>query len=411
MPVNAWKARLLPGSFRGIPFFIDTHQLQGGRHAIPHEPPDRPKNFTEDVGRKSKTFNVEAHILGDNYFFIRDGLIAALEKRGKGILVHPYLGFKEVVTDGYTVAEDTLVGRFCRISMTFVEAGEPSAPFSTIDKITSYFTAAAVVVAQVKNAYQTVFSLANLPAFATAGFVLQIQDAVDMFKVSKSKVRSVSEVSAQLSARLGIIENNKETLAQNPATNAEETDTVLQLFGGLVPDAPSDETIDTTGGRDDKLAVFNDMLVHGDENEDLPETTPTRRQEKKNALAYSDMIQQLAIVRLADQVIRKQFTTNDEATEARKVVSENIDKQLKKERTDDEVFQALENLNARLVAAVPDTTSELANEQSVTLLEFIPSIVLAYDLYESADNERDIIKRNGVRNPGFVEGNLTVLSK
>lgn len=408
---SAWKARLLPASWRGIPFFVDSHELSGGRHAVPHEPPDRTTNFTEDVGRKSKVFRIDAHIIGDNYFFIRDALIDAMEQRGPGTLVHPYLGIKQVQPDGYSFREETGQGRIAFFSLSFIEAGQPSFPFAEIDKITSFFTAVATAIAQVKNAFQLAFSIAQLPAFAVEGFQLQIQDFVTTVQGGFKNVRLDSTQHAVMTKKTADISANAGLLTSNPATNAEETDGIIDGLKTLVPDPPANDTIDTSSGRDDKLAVFNSLIVFGADNENLPETTPTRIREKANALAYADMIQQLALIHLAEQVVSKQFKSNQEAERTRQIVSDGIESQLRKSRTLDEVFQALEQVNAKMVAAVPNTSSSLFNESELNLIESVPSIVLAYDLYQSPDNERDIIDRNKVRNPGFVQGSVTVLSK
>ena len=102
-----WKARLLPGSFRGVPFFIASHEAGGGRHSKKHEPPDRDSGFSEDIGKKTPDFKIEAHVLGDNYFFIRDALIKVMESGGSGLLVHPYLGIKSVQPVNFAVRETT----------------------------------------------------------------------------------------------------------------------------------------------------------------------------------------------------------------------------------------------------------------------------------------------------------------
>jgi prophage DNA circulation protein len=410
MTDSLWKARLLPASWRGIPFFIDSHELKGGRHAVTHEPPDRNKNNSEDVGRKSKMFTIDAHVLGDNYFFIRDALVDAMEQQGKGTLIHPYLGLKEVQPEGFTVTETTTEGRIARIQMTFVEAGEPSFPFSAIDAVSDFITSAAATVAQIKNVFQVAFKVAELPAYAQESAEVKINDFTDTIQNGFKNVRLNGEEQAKLKRDTDAVSDDSRTLALNPASLIEETDSIISGLKDLVPDEPEASTIDSSSGRDDKLAVFNDLLDFTGVSEDIIETTPTREQERANADAFADAVQQLAIVRLSEQVISKEFKSNDEALEIRDRITAAISEQLDKERTNDETFQALRDLSAKVVKAVPNTASEFQNVKIIEALNATPTLAIAYDLYGNVDNEQDIIDRNKLREPAFALGELKVLS-
>lgn len=407
---DEWKKRLLPASWRGIPFFVESHELSGGRYAQSHEPPNRNSTFAEDIGRKGKVYKIDAHVLGDNYFFIRDGLVNAMEEEGKGILIHPYLGIKEVQPEGYSVRETTAEGRICRISMSFIEAGKPSFPFSEIDKVTAFITSAVVAVAQVKNAFQLAFKIAELPGFAKDSAILMLDDFTTTIDNGFKNVRLNGSEHSELKRKNDEVAENKVDLVNNPASLINEVDGIIFGLTELVPDPPASFTIDSTSGRDDKLAVFNDLLGFVGVSESIPSTTPTRTQERLNADALADSIQQLALIRLAEETVKKEFKSNQEAIDQRTLISEEIDRQLQKTTTSDETFQVLEDLQAKLVAAVPNTESEFNNVQSINQADSLPSIVMAYDLYESADNEQDIIDRNKLRHPGFAIGDLEVLS-
>jgi len=405
---DIWKARLLPGSWRGIPFFIESHELSGGRHAKNHEPPDRDTNSAEDIGKKGKVYRVDAHVIGDNYFFIRDALINAMEDQGRGTLVHPYLGIKEVQPDSYTVRETTGEGRICRISMTFIEAGEPSFPFAAIDAVTDFITSAVAAVAQVKNAFQVAYKIAELPGFAKQSAEALLEDFTYSIENGFKNVRLNGEDHAELTRKSKEIRDNASTLIDNPASMINEIDSVIETLKTLVPDPPDSFTLDVSAGRDDKLAVFNDLLAF--EGDNVAGATPIRVQERANSLALSDAIQQLALIRLAEQTVAKDFKSSIDALENRDTVSDNVLIQIAKERTSDEVFGALEDLNAKLIRAVPNVFSTSGAVKEVELLESTPSLVVAYDLYESLDNEKDLIDRNQVRNPAFVNGTIEVLT-
>ncbi len=70
-----WRENLRKGSFRGIPFFVDSSSAGFGRRNVLHEYPLRDTPYAEDLGRAQKEFTVEATVIGDDYLRKRDALI------------------------------------------------------------------------------------------------------------------------------------------------------------------------------------------------------------------------------------------------------------------------------------------------------------------------------------------------
>ena len=62
-------------SFKKQPFFVTSHSFSTGRRIVLHEFPYHDKPYIEDLGRKSRTFNIEGFILGDNYFKDRNNFV------------------------------------------------------------------------------------------------------------------------------------------------------------------------------------------------------------------------------------------------------------------------------------------------------------------------------------------------
>jgi prophage DNA circulation protein len=407
---DLWKARLLPASFRGIPFFIESHEHSGGRNTKRHEMPDRDGGLNEDLGKKTDLFRFEAHVVGDNYFFIRDALIEAMKTKSSGVLIHPYLGIKSVQAEGYTLREDTKQGRIAFFSLEFGEAGSSLFPFSQIDSHVAFATSAVSTIAQIQNGFELVYTVAQLPAFVLESAESALTDLANTVENIFSNVRLDSTQHANMKKRVDDFRADISDLARD---GAELTTGVNGLIGGLVdlvPDPPDASTIDSTSGRDDKLAVFNDLVVFDAGVGEIPETTPSRIAEKSNITQINNLVQQLALVYKSQQIVDKEFKSNQEAEEARTETIESIEVQLLKAELSDDSFQALEDLVAKLVLAVPDVNSNFANIRTRNQLNSVPSLVLSYNLYESVDNEQDIIDRNSLREPGFAQGLLEVLS-
>lgn len=413
----SWTDRFLPGSFNGIPFQIESHDYSAGRHSKEHEPPDRNSGFSEDIGKQIPKYSIEAYVLGDNYFFNRDALINLLESQTVGLLVHPYLGFKTVQPKSFSVRESSKEGRIARFTIEFVEKGNPFFPFSTIDAIVDFVTSAVAVVLQVQTAFTSIYSIANLPAFTLDSAEQMLKDFCSTVVDGIGNVRVSREEQADTIRRCEKIDVDTPTLVRgDPALIASRIDEMIVGLKDIVPDPPDNATIDSTSGRDDKLSVFNPLIRFRGVADSILPNTPTRSQEYANANAIADLVQQLAIIRLGEQIVDKVFKSNDEAQSARAIVTDAIDSQLELDRISDESFQGLEDIKAKIVAAVPNAASNLSNIREIEKTDTIPSLVLAYDLYEGLttdqvlENERDIIDRNKIRKPQFVSGQLQVLT-
>ena len=125
----AWKDRLLRASFRGVEFGIDSHDTQAaGRRAAIHEYPTQDRPLAEDLGRRTKRYEINGWIVGENYDRTRDRLIRACDQAGPGELVHPYLGTVQALCLELDVSERTSEGRMCRVTLRCVDAGTNEFP-------------------------------------------------------------------------------------------------------------------------------------------------------------------------------------------------------------------------------------------------------------------------------------------
>ena len=129
-----WRANLVPASFRGVGFQVDeTESPIAGRRVAVHEYPGRDEPFVEDMGRRTKRWEIEAFVVGDDYADVRNRLVDACDQPGPGELVHPYLGSLQVACTACRLTERTREGRMARFSLSFTEAGENRYPASLVN--------------------------------------------------------------------------------------------------------------------------------------------------------------------------------------------------------------------------------------------------------------------------------------
>lgn len=132
---DAW----VPASFRSAPFFVEATSRDNGRRIITHEFPKKEVPYSEDMGRKAKTFTIRAYCItypetldGQNgalynidYRVVRDNLIIALEAPGPATLVMSTLPAENVVVTRYRLTEEDRFGGYCTFDIEFAEFGLP----------------------------------------------------------------------------------------------------------------------------------------------------------------------------------------------------------------------------------------------------------------------------------------------
>lgn len=121
-----------PAAFRGVRFHTDNRGLKGGRRIKNHEFPKRNSNFPEDMGKKTEIYSVNAYLIGDDYMAVRDKLIAACDREGAGSYSDFWNLSKRLVVNDFRVTERQREGRYCVITIEFLEAGGSASPISRV---------------------------------------------------------------------------------------------------------------------------------------------------------------------------------------------------------------------------------------------------------------------------------------
>ena len=393
-----WKNRLLPASFRGVPFFVRSHTLNGGRNFKRHEMPGQDGSFNEDLGKKTNGYTIDAYVLGDNYFFLRDSLVLAMKSPDSGLLIHPYLTPVSVQPEGFSLKESTQNGRMATFTLNFGEAGDQGIPLSIIDFVVAFASTANTAIAALTNAFETAYAVSGLPAFVLNSSIATFQDFADTFIGLLSTVKTNPEERAVLTKKIRDFENTLEVDAKDPGTLADKS---KELVVSLADVAAVPES---SVGRDDRLAIYDSLLVFSAGSDRVPVTTKTREAERQNLEAIENFVRRLALVRYAQQAVDKEFVSRQEAFAEREKIYNLIEIEL--DTASDEEFQAFSDLQAGLVKAIPARTSGIEKQINVQKQS---AIVLAYDLFGNLDAYEDLILRNNVADPSEITGTVEVI--
>ena len=133
-------------TYRGAAFFVDSSSIEGGRKDSKKEFVNSDVQSIEDLGLKSRIFTLSGSITArydvegnvvSTYKNNRDALLAALEKGGTGVLIHPFFGkLEKIVARTYTLDETMTDLGDAKISITFEfsnadDSGQPVSTFNT----------------------------------------------------------------------------------------------------------------------------------------------------------------------------------------------------------------------------------------------------------------------------------------
>jgi prophage DNA circulation protein len=407
-----WKMRLRPASFNGIPFSVESHEFRTGRNIVAHEYPNTNAVFTEDTGKRVDIFSITGYVVGDNYFAIRDALLSASRLAKASILIHPFLGAKNVMVGQVTMAESLDEGGIAKFTFQFYEVGPAGFPSSFFDEMTGLFDSATLAVARAKLIFEEVFNVVRLPSFAVQGCISVLTDFGGLVASVTGGIRSLPDEAAKIGKGLQTLVSTAASLVRDPKELARQTDETMALLKGLPAPKSASQlslTFDSAGGRDDSVDVFRPLCEFDSGASGIPDNTPIRRQQRESQLALEALIRQLAIVRMTEQSAAKLYRSTDDADKARETLTGYIDRELSL-TTSDEIYQAFADLKHRMLEAIPNPRSNVASIRRVERLSDTPSVVLAYQLYGSRAGEQDILDRNAVRNPAFVAGSLEVLN-
>lgn len=397
----SWRNRLLPASFRGVPFKVKRADTQVGRRNALHEYPQRDDAWPEDMGRLARRFSVEGQVIGENYDQARDRLIDALEAKGPGELVHPYYGRKTVslvspVRISESASDDGGVARF---SLEFVEASDNTEPSSRADTRDRVDKAADEANRAAANDFAGKFGVHGKPDFVSASAMDRVRGVVDtMHSVRQAMLSDMAIVTDYVNAAKALA-GGVAGILRAPVDLANR---ILGLVAGIRGLALAPEAA-LSGLR--KLFGYgnNDAAVRH-----IPRTTPSRIAQANNAVAINTLVQRTAVIEAVRASSRMDFTSYDQAIAVRDELGEQID--VLADVAPEDVYRALVTLRVAMVQDIAGRGADKARISQATMPSTMPALVVAYRIYGDATRAEEIVVRNAgrIRHPGFVPGGTSL---
>jgi len=379
----SWRDTLRPASWRGIAFEVEGDEFKTGRRVQIHEYPQRDKPYAEDLGRSARAYAITAFLIGDDYPERRDQLVEALERPGVGKLVHPFYGEVDVVSTGEVrVTHSKNEGGMCRVDLSFVEAGELAFPSRTTDTSDKVLASAEAAQAASIESFGERFTVDGLPDFVSNAALDDLDTIGGELDAIAGEAVSLDITGLDVSGLLDVealgtsIWNSVAATVRDPLAEITETTFIGNAIGTLKQVA--------------SIALPVVSLVQ----------TASRLQQAINSGAIVDLVQQAALTEMARAAGVNDWLVFDDAVEARDDIS-GLLLDASANAATDTVFRGLENLR---IDTVQDITTRATGAPRVVTIErnLGPAVVAAYDLYEDANRADEIVARNKVQHPAWI---------
>jgi|CXWL01.1.fsa_nt_gi prophage DNA circulation protein len=408
----SWRDQLRKASFRGVEFFVLDPSATFGRRTVTHQYPSRDKPYVEDMGKKARELQIEAFVIstaanGFNYMPGRDALIAAVELAGPGVLQHPTLGELRVSILESRLSEQSKEGGLARFSITCTEAGEVTFPTASANTPQIVNSRANEAEAAIVEDFSRKFSVEDLPGFVSDSAVETLSSVTSSIGSLPRLIPIAKDALADFVPSLASLDAGLPTLIQAPEQLGEQLVSQIDDLRGLAAD-PADLFSDLVRTPLNELKMLRKLFDFGNAGSDtavtsIPLSTPSRVQQAANQAAIQDLVQRASVISAVRATSETDFTVFQDASAVRGELTEKID-DLLLNTDDDTVFNVLVNMRSAMVNDLTVRGADLARLVTYTPPGTAPALAIAYDLYEDAGREAEIVSRNRVDYPGFVRG-------
>jgi prophage DNA circulation protein len=411
------RLELRPGTFRGVPFKIEEHSHPLGRRTALHEFPGRDDPYVEDLGRKTRRHTLDLFVVGRDYVAERDALREALEAKGPGELVHPYLGRMTVQVEEATLRESTKDGGLARFSVTFVEIDRTRDFFTPVvepDTLKNVDLRASAAAAAVQSTFASAWDVAKqAPSVAAAGQSL-LEKWTERVRELQNRVPKIPAAVFSAIAAIRALSNTSSTLIRSPFNLAAQA---IALLG---------DVRDWVQQPLDALRLYQDLSLFGDGLANVLGTTASKQRRRTNQAAFVSLAEVAAVIEGARTTALIAYPTTTDARRVRDTWSDALDAQMAAAPSD-AVYSALQalraamldDLNRRAGGAPLETAATWRTEAGqmpdlvvLTPAATLPTLVLAHSLYGTASlTERadELAARNRIVHPGFVPGGQALM--
>lgn len=330
-----WLEQLLPASFRGVPFQVDTIEHQAGDNVVLREYPfqDLPTVFR--MGEAAEEIKFSAYVIGDDYIDQRQALRDVLS--GEGVLIHPTAGTMRVFVAGkFTIKENpTAEGGIARFDLTFVRAEARRYPAGVANAGQTAKDKAEAAKAASVDAFAAGFDLNGKAGWAADRAMARVNDSVATVWGNMSKVTGgLGDFTNTVIGNYQAVRDGIGTLVRQPRLLGNALANLFGLPTDLSAAAARDFAATFQGlfnmgslvsRRDFETSVMppvgGGLVMYGTGNSTaLGLDTPARRQLTTMNDHSDQLVESLALAGWVQAIAEAELTSYDDAMELRNTV-------------------------------------------------------------------------------------------
>lgn len=413
-----WRDRLRPASFRGVPFFIESTDVDLGRRVEVLRFPGREDVVGQDLGKDAASFSVSGYVIGGDYDRQREELEAALLTPGPGTLVHPSRGeLLVLVHDRIRVRESKDRGGQAVITFSCTVSTPAQPRFAGVNAAASAVAKADTATEAVAQATERTVTTTGLPSSAVSPAIALLSDMADVLTLARTTIGTVvDDVST-------VIEVEERLVTEATALLAAPGD-LATLIAGAFFDLFEDAAAAASSTGKLGSAAFDASLIgerkrivrtvrravgqiiDGTETTTIDDTTAISEAETTNLKALDAMFRVSALSAYAHAIPSMPWTSYQEASAASTELLAWFDEV--EPNVDDDTYAALRDLRVSIARYL-----EVAARSLPYLRDHVPAaetstILLAHELYGDARRESEIVARNPGPDPGYLNPSQTL---
>lgn len=402
----SWRNDLLPASFRGVGFEVDTLEGDGGRRVVVFEFPGRDRPYTEDLGRAAQHHRIRGFVLGDDYMAQRDALLSALQDDpDPGVLIHPTLGRMTVRVGSVHWTEFKERGGACAFEIEFIEDGPQPSPITGIDTIAAGVRGAISLARLALRIYRNVSLIIRDPLYVLSrqGGILGL--LATAFRALPSG--SISGASTPIAAIAATPADDEATIAAISGAFAAVTATVIATRTATPAAAGADPVTGTEVPGPPDSDASGGLIALTAFGDDLPAITGTTAQataEATQQAAILALIRALALASVVEVYVSIPWPHAQAAQTARRGLLAAFDAQAQAAADAglDDLYRGLTALEALAMADMTARAQALPRLERYTHAAALPSDVLAWRLHRDPARMAELEDLNRAQHPLFM---------
>lgn len=404
------STRIFEGYYKGVPISISSGSIAGGRKTSIKQFPGRDTQSVEDLGLHPRAYSLDI-VVNDkanvDYFAYRDRLLAALETKSPGELIHPLYGrIENVVAVSFSLNEDFGGFGSAIVTVQFEVNNNTGIPQSSGNAVTQLGVANEAVQAAVGADIAERFAVSSrYPSNFGAAFD-KVNAIIDAAKASTAFIGEAADTLNEFSAEIGQLSANINSLVSDPLALAQAITGLFESVNGLY--ASIDATFDTLAG----------FFGFGDDDLPIPQDTAGRVEAQKNNDVLNGGVAAscLGYAYVAAAQINYQTTREIDAVAAVldaqfvAVMGNGADTAVKGPGgASQEVKDAVTDMRVQVLAVLDETR---LNTSQVITVETLPTSarLLAFAYYGSDELGQTIAELNEIDDVSFVSGEVEILS-